>query len=80
MKVLRDLALGNRVAARLARDPRTQGAALEVTADNGIVTVTGTTQSPALLESVSTVAREVDGVHEIRSAVRFLREGSSGPA
>jgi cytidylate kinase len=75
MKALRDLAVGNRVAATLARDPRTQGAALEVTADNGIVTVTGTTQSPALLEAVAAVAREVEGVKDIRSEVRFLREG-----
>lgn len=75
MKALRDLTVGNRVAATLARDPRTQGAALEVTADNGIVTVTGTTQSPALLEAVAAVAREVEGVKDIRSQVRFLREG-----
>ena len=80
MKALRNLSLSNRVAARLARDARTQGATLEVTADNGIVTVTGTTQSPTLLEAVATVARDVDGVQEVRSAVRYLREGSSGPA
>jgi osmotically-inducible protein OsmY len=80
MKALRDLALSNRVAARLARDPRTQAATLEVTADNGVVTATGTTQSPALLEAVAIVARDVDGVREVRSAVRYLREGSSGPA
>ena len=80
MKALRDLALSNRVAATLARDPRTQTAALEVTADNGIVTVTGTTQSPALLGAVAAVAGDVDGVREVRSAVRYLREGSSSPA
>lgn len=80
MKALRDLALSNRVAARLARDPRTQAAVLEVAADNGIVTVTGTTQSPALLEAVSVVARDVNGVREVRSAVRYLREGSNSTA
>lgn len=80
MKALRDLALSNRVAATLARDPRTQTAALEVAADNGIVTITGTTQSPALLGAVAAVAGDVDGVREVRSAVRYLREGSSSPA
>jgi len=75
MKALRDLALGNRVAATLARDPRTQSAVLEVTADDGFVTVAGTTQSPALLEAVGAVARGVDGVKDVRSEVRFLREG-----
>jgi len=80
MKALRDLALANRVAAMFARDERTRGTELEVTADDGIVSVKGTTQSPALLEAVAAVAREVDGVRDVRSAVRFLREGSSGPA
>ena len=80
VKALRDLALGNRVAAMFARDERTRGADLEVTADDGIVSVKGTTQSPALLAAVAAVAREVDGVRDVRSAVRFLREGSSGPA
>jgi cytidylate kinase len=75
MKALRDLVLGNRVAAMFARDERTRGTDLGVTADDGIVSVTGTTQSPALLEAVAAVAREVDGVKEVRSAVRFLREG-----
>ena len=75
MKALRDLVLGNRVAAMFARDERTRGTDLEVTADDGNVSVTGTTQSPALLEAVVAVAREVDGVKDVRSAVRFLREG-----
>jgi cytidylate kinase len=75
MKALRDLALGNRVAATLARDQRTQGSALEVTADDGVVAVTGTTQSSALLEAVRAVARGVDGVKDVRSEVRLLREG-----
>ena len=79
-KALRDLALGNRVAAMLARDERTRGADLEVTADDGIVTITGTTQSPALLEAVPTVVREVDGVKDVRAQARFLREGKSGSA
>jgi cytidylate kinase len=77
-KALRDLALGNRVAATLARDARTQAATLEVTADDGRVTVTGTTQSSTLSQAVGTVAREVDGVADVRSEVRLLREGK-GP-
>ena len=76
MKALRDLVLGNRVAAMFARDERTRGTDLGVTADDGNVSVTGTTQSPALLEAVAAVAREVDGVKDVRSAVRFLREGT----
>lgn len=77
MKALRDLALRSRVAAMFAQDQRTRSTELEVTADDGIVTVTGTTQSPALLEAVAAVAREVEGVRDVRSEVRFLREGKS---
>jgi cytidylate kinase len=77
-KALRDLALGNRVAATLARDPRTQAATLEVTADDGHVAVTGTTQSSTLSQAVNIVTREVPGVKEVRSEVRLLREGK-GP-
>jgi cytidylate kinase len=80
MKALRDLALTNRVAAMLARDERTRAADLEVTTDDGIVTVTGTTQSPALLEAVPAVVREVSGVKDVRSQARFLREGKSSSA
>ena len=75
LKALRDLTLGNRVAAMLARDERTRGADLVVSADDGVVTVTGTTQSPALREAVPAVAREVTGVKDVRPEVRFLREG-----
>jgi osmotically-inducible protein OsmY len=77
MKALRDLALRSRVAAMFAQDQRTRSTELQVTADDGIVTVTGTTQSPALLEAVAAVAREVEGVRDVRSEVRFLREGKS---
>jgi len=77
MKALRDLTLGNRVAAMLARDERTRGADVVVTADDGVITVTGTTQSPSLREAVPVVARTVLGVTDVRSAVRFLREGKS---
>ncbi|RPI09619.1 MAG: BON domain-containing protein, partial [Zetaproteobacteria bacterium] len=46
--------------------------------DDGVVTVTGTTQSSTLSQAVGTVAREVDGVKDVRSEVRLLREGK-GP-
>jgi cytidylate kinase len=75
VKALRDLTLANRVAAMLERDERTRGSDLVVTANDGVVTLTGTTQSPSLREVAPTVAREVDGVVSVRSEVRFLREG-----
>lgn len=79
LKAMRDLALSSQVAAVLAQDPRTADASLEVVADDGIVTVTGTTQSPAATEAVPLVARGVEGVKEVRSAVRYLPEGIEAP-
>ena len=80
LKAMRDLALSSQVAAACARDPRTRRANLEVAADDGIVTVTGTTQSPVVIEAVPLVARQVGGVKDIKVEVRFLREGSDNPA
>jgi osmotically-inducible protein OsmY len=59
----------------LERDERTRGSDLVVTANDGVVTLAGTTQSPSLREVAPAVAREVDGVVSVRSEVRFLREG-----
>jgi cytidylate kinase len=77
LKALRDLALSSQVSAALATDSRTKGAELEVAADDGRVTVTGTTQSPVVLEAVSSVVRGLPGVKEVKSQVRFLLEGRS---
>ena len=67
VKALEDLALSSRVSAALARDARTRGADLSVTANGGIVTITGTTRTPAVLEVVPLVVRQVEGVKEVRS-------------
>jgi cytidylate kinase len=79
MKAMQDLALSSRSSAVLVRDPRTRGATLQVVADDGRVTVIGTTQSPLVMEAVPVVVRQVDGVKDIRNEVRFLREGGGAP-
>jgi osmotically-inducible protein OsmY len=73
---MRELALRSQVSAALVTDPRTKDAHLEVSADQGVVTIVGTTQSPAILEAVPLVARQVEGVTEVVSHVRMLREGA----
>ena len=78
VKAMEDLALSSRVSAELARDPRTRSAVLQVMADGGIVTVIGTTQSPEVVGAVPVVARQADGVKEVKTEVRFLREGTTG--
>ncbi len=75
-KAMQDLTLGSRVAAVLARDPRTAGANLEAVADDGVVRITGTTQSPLLIEAVPLAARQIEGVKDIKNEVRLLREGA----
>jgi cytidylate kinase len=79
LKAMQDLALSSQVRAVLARDPRITEATLEVAADDGVVTVTGTTRSPPVVEAVPMVARGVDGVKEIRSAVKYLPEEMEAP-
>ncbi len=69
---MRNLALSSRVSAVLARDPRTRDADLEVTADNGVVTITGETRLPAVEEAIPSVVRQVDGVKEVRYKIVFI--------
>lgn len=72
MKAMRDLAVGSRVSAFLVTDPRTRGADLTVTADDGLVTVTGLTGSRTLWEAIPLVARQAEGVKEIANEVRTV--------
>ena len=70
VKALENLTLQSRVSAALAMDFRTRDANLQVTADEGIVTITGTTRWPEVMGAVPSVVRQVDGVKEVRSEVR----------
>jgi hypothetical protein len=75
LKAMQDLALSSRVMAKLATDIRTRGEKLQVVADGGFVTVSGTTQSPDLLAAIPDVVRRVSGVQGLHSRARLLREG-----
>jgi cytidylate kinase len=76
LRAMRELALRSQVSAALVTDPRTKDAHLEVSADEGVITIVGTTQSPAVVEAAPLVARRVEGVTNVVSHVRFLREGA----
>jgi osmotically-inducible protein OsmY len=69
VKAMQDLTLQSRVSAALAMDFRTRDANLSVTADGGIVTITGTTRWPEVVGAVPAVVRQVDGVKEVRSEI-----------
>jgi cytidylate kinase len=72
LRAMQNLALASRVSAVLAMDSRTKDVKLDVVADDGIVTIAGETRSPGLDEAVHLVARQVDGVKEVRSKVVFI--------
>ena len=59
----------SRISAKLAVDPRTRDVAIEVAVDGGIAAISGETRLQEVDEAVQTVAREVDGVTEVRSKV-----------
>jgi cytidylate kinase len=72
MKALQDLTLQSRVSAALATDFRTTGTDLKATANDGIVTITGTTKWPEVADAVPSVVRQVQGVKEVKSQITGL--------
>jgi osmotically-inducible protein OsmY len=50
---------------------------MKVVAENGIVTISGETRWHPLNEVVEAVARQVDGVTEVRSEVVFIPSAPS---
>jgi cytidylate kinase len=72
-KVLEDLTLASRVAAELVRDHRTMATTVHVSADAGVVAITGTVDRPKVMDAIVKVASEVPGVKEVNSRVRLLR-------
>jgi len=67
-QMIRNLSLAAQVRAAMAKDPRTQSALdLDVTADRGRVSVTGSVRHAAVREAVTGVAREVPGVVGVSS-------------
>lgn len=70
-QAVEDLALGCRVWALLNADERTVGADLDVTAANGVVTVTGRAYFEDVIEAIPLVASEVEGVRDVQCRVEY---------
>jgi len=60
-----DDSLGTRVKTQLSSDARVKGAAIDVTAKNGVVLLQGTVPSTAAKQRALTVARGTDGVTQV---------------
>ena len=67
LKAMEDLALGSRVWAALATDPHTEAPDLTVSADGGVVSITGSVWSSEVADAVPLVARRVEGVRDVRA-------------
>jgi osmotically-inducible protein OsmY len=72
IKALQNLTLQSRVSAALATDFRTTGTDLKVTANDGVVTITGTTKWPEVADAVPSVVRQVEGVKDVKSQITGL--------
>jgi len=76
LEAMENLALHSQVSAALATDFRTRGADLRITADDGIVTITGKSRWPEVADAVPVVVRQLAGVKEIRCEIA----GTSPPS
>jgi hypothetical protein len=68
-KRLEDLSLSCRVWAALARDRQARSAGVQVVADDGRVTITGSVGSSAAAEAIQRIAGGVDGVKSLQCEV-----------
>jgi hypothetical protein len=64
-KAFEDALLSSRVWASLAKEERTRVASVQVTADSGVVTLSGSLGSQKTLETLLETAKEVPGVKSI---------------
>ncbi len=62
---VRDLSLGARVRAAIAKDPLTKNINVEVAAHQGQVALKGVVFSPAMMDAAANVARQVPGVVQV---------------
>ena len=65
-----DDSVGARVKSQLSADARVKGAAIDVTAKNGVVLLQGTVPSAAAKQRALTVARGTDGVTQVVDRLR----------
>jgi cytidylate kinase len=62
---VRDLSLGARVRAAIAKDPLTKNINVEVVAHEGRVALKGVVFSPAMMDAAANVARQVPGATQV---------------
>jgi len=73
-KRLRDFSLSCKVWAALAKTPETRGVGIQVSADDGAVTIDGTASSVKAEEMIPQIVESVDGVSSVKCAVGVGRD------
>jgi osmotically-inducible protein OsmY len=68
-----DAALAARVKAALSTDPGLRSIKVEVNAANGVITLSGTADTPAKSDQAATVALQVDGVRSVKNEMVVVK-------
>jgi osmotically-inducible protein OsmY len=63
-----------RVEAALAKDPRTQNISFEVINENGLITLKGQVEEPALRQAALHIASQQDGVIDVIDEIGLTLE------
>jgi osmotically-inducible protein OsmY len=68
-----DAALAARVEAALSNDPALRSIKVNVDAANGVITLSGTADTPGKSDQAATVALQVDGVRSVKNEMVVVR-------
>jgi osmotically-inducible protein OsmY len=68
-KSFEDLKVTSGVWAALVKDERTRAASVQVTANSGVVTITGKASAGKVVDAIPVVAGQVPGVKEVKNEV-----------
>jgi len=69
-----DEALATKVEAALSAETTLHGSSIDVVADDGVVTLTGSTRSPDTRSIAAQIALSIDGVKHVRNELAVSRD------
>ncbi len=75
-----DVGITTKVKAKMAMDDTVRASNIEVTTENGVVTLTGNIDSADAKERALSIARQTKGVVEVRDMIEVRRASGSGEA
>ena len=75
-----DVGITTKVRAKMAVDDTVRGSKIEVTTDNGVVTLTGNIDSAEAKKHALSIAKQTKGVVEVRDMIEVRRASGGGEA